>query len=458
MQNLTAFLRPALTVGIPALLMGTVLFPSTIVQAYDYGRDGRSGTSQTIFLKPNGPQTLLRYDLSGSDGADGKSYGKGYSYDDRDDHQTSGSYRRTDCDQTSVGGASDVTMPSGADGPRGGAGGNGGNGGSLTVYYQNLSDLQTILVNAQPGRGGQGGAGGRGQRGCKCPKSEWKVGDKTYKCTHGSRGSHGSSGASGQSGQMGKLFLIRGAQTIAGDNPQSRQVLNQLIQNPYALTLNRWDARNGALRLLASGSTIDDTYREYRDRLEKTVKVNWNAKSNLQEYSSQYATINLQNSGAIAVEFDDKQLWTIVEQSEVNSKPTEKPITQVTIKSMIHQREVTQLTPGLSDKRNRDFTLNLIDTAGKSDLLDTQFSVRVRSMGQGGRLGSFGPGTTEYEGVIPANLVMRDYNRFVLNLGGLPIDAEVFRSGVELDVEITATRSLGTRSAQQKIDWSGTVY
>jgi hypothetical protein len=125
---------------------------------------------------------------------------------------------------------------------------------------------------------------------------------------------------------------------------------------------------------------------------------------------------------------------------------------------MVHQREVTQLTPGITNKRNREFTLNVIDSAAKSDLLDTQFNVRVRSIGINGRWGGFGNSTTEYEGALPANLVTRDYNRFILNLGGLPIDSDTFRAGAELEVELTITRSLGNRSAQQEIHWTGTVY
>ncbi len=398
---------------------------------------------------------LQPFDLSGRDGTDGESYGGFLT------NTFGGSGRRTDCPSTDTTEAKDVTMPSGASGPNGGSGGNGGDGGSLTVYYQNLSDLRTIFVNAQPGRGGRGGFGGPGEKGCKCPRSEWKVGDKTYKCTHGSRGSAGNDGAPGRSGQIGKLFLIRGLQPIAGDNPNRRQTLNQLLQTPQNLSLNRWDAKPGARSLLAQGSTIDETYQEYRDRLEKIVRLNWTASSNVNEYASNTATVKLQHSGEIAVEFDDQQLWTVVKQSETPVKTPAKtpvpPITEVSIVSMVHQRDVTQLTPGLSDKRNQAFTLNLIDSAAKSDVIETQFRVRVRSIGSFGRAG-FGAATTEYDGALPANLVVRDYNRFVLNLGGLPIDAEVFRAGAELEVEITATRSLGSRSTQQTIHWSGSVY
>ncbi|MCX5963330.1 MAG: hypothetical protein NT070_09340 [Cyanobacteria bacterium] len=61
-----------------------------------------------------------------------------------------------------------------------------------------------------------------------------------------------------------------------------------------------------------------------------------------------------------------------------------------------------------------------------------------RSIGSNGRWGGSSNSTTQYEGVVPANLVSRDYNRFVLNLGALPVDADVFKTGAELEIEITA--------------------
>lgn len=242
--------------------------------------------------------------------------------------------------------------------------------------------------------------------------------------------------------------------------------LSTLLQASPTLSLNRWDYKFGALGLLSQGSLIDNQYQEYRDRLEKTVKLTWNAKASIAEYSSQTAQLSLQNNGTIDVAFADPQLWSVVQQSEAPANPINKPsdnpttavTTTVAINSIIHQREVTQLTPGITDKRDRAFTLNIIDTAGKSDLLETTFIVRVRSIGSNGRWGGFSTSTTHYEGAVPANLVTRDYNRFVLNLGALPVNAEVFKAGAELEIEITAQRSLGTRSIKKTIDWSGTVY
>ncbi|BBD68386.1 hypothetical protein NIES4072_43010 [Nostoc commune NIES-4072] len=70
---------------------------------------------------------------------------------------------------------------------------------------------------------------------------------------------------------------------------------------------------------------------------------------------------------------------------------------------------------------------------------------------------SFSGYKTEYEGDIPNELVTRDYNRFTLALGKLKIPDEALRPGVNVDIEVVATRSLGIRSAKQTISWQGAI-
>lgn len=65
---------------------------------------------------------------------------------------------------------------------------------------------------------------------------------------------------------------------------------------------------------------------------------------------------------------------------------------------------------------------------------------------------------TEYEGDIPNELVTRDYNRFTLALGKLKIPDEALRPGINVNIEVVATRSLGIRSAKQTISWQGAVH
>ena len=130
----------------------------------------------------------------------------------------------------------------------------------------------------------------------------------------------------------------------------------------------------------------------------------------------------------------------------------------MSINAVVHQRDVTKLTAGISEKRDRDFTLALIDSGAKSDLVGTQFSVKVKAGSGSGIPNRLGNGETYYEGIIPSNLVTRDYNRFVLNLGALPVPSDTFKTGNDVQVEVKAIRSLGNRSTTQTIDWSGSVY
>ena len=457
-SRLNARLNLSILVGSSVLLSSVAINP-TIARAdsasgnFTPGQNGQSGESKAIFFpKPE----RINLDLSGSDGVAGYSPKSHYNRENEVDHL-----------YHSVHGAGNQVgkQAKGAAGLDGGNGGNGGDGGSLTVYYQDLSDLKNISVIAKPGLGAKGGVGGAGKSGERCavqhPKKDEDK-EKKSSCTDGDRGADGRNGSRGRDGSIGQLFLIKGQQQLAGDVPKMDGPLSLFLNTPQSLSLNRWDDKPGALGLLALGSVIHPVYHEYRDRLEKTATVTWNAKADIAEYKGQPTQLILQNNGAIDVGFADSQLWTVIQQSEApvkpSNKPSDKPTTIVAINSIIHQREVTQLTPGITDKRDRAFTLNVIDTAGKSDLLETQFSVRVRSIGSNGRWGGYSNSTTHYEGAVPANLVTRDYNRFVLNLGGLPVDADVFKTGAELEIEITATRSLGPRSTQKTIDWSGTIY
>lgn len=440
-------------------LSATIVLNSAVIgpaQAEFRNRSGADGPSKTIFLESS-PQPIS-IDLSGQDGSAGRRGGNAYSYGDREsEHEEDWNDRRDSskqCHNSDVGKvARNITMTSGKNGSNGEDGGKGGNGGNLTVYYQNRSDLKQIWVNAAPGRGGPGGRGGRGSKGCDCPKSSWTIDGKTYTCTDGRDGLRGSRGADGANGRMGRLRLIAGQTPIAGDTPEVRMSLEKMINLPsIPLSLNRWDTHQGALSLLQVNSRIDDEYQEYRDRLEKTAKIAWRAQASSTDYGSQVATLQLQNSGQINFQWLDRGLWSKVEQIDSPKGTT------VAIDAVVHERDAVKLTAGITEKHDREFTLAVIDMAAKSDILETRFSVKVMSRSSNARPGDFGNTTTHYEGVLPPTAVKRDYNRFLLNLGSLPVPDETFKVGNDVAVEIQIIRSLGTRSATQTIDWSGTVY
>lgn len=92
--------------------------------------------------------------------------------------------------------------------------------------------------------------------------------------------------------------------------------------------------------------------------------------------------------------------------------------------------------------------------AAKSDAINTQFRIKFRAQDN---LYGFSGYKTEYEGDIPNELVTRDYNRFTLALGKLKIPDSALRPGVNVDIEVVATRSLGIRSAKQTISWQGAI-
>jgi hypothetical protein len=95
-----------------------------------------------------------------------------------------------------------------------------------------------------------------------------------------------------------------------------------------------------------------------------------------------------------------------------------------------------------------------VDLAQKSDTIDTQFQLKYRSTDQDSGRERY---RTRYEGEIPVELVRRDRNRFILDLGKLPIDSRFLQSGISVDIELTVTRSFGGKSAQQEINWQGSI-
>ena len=88
--------------------------------------------------------------------------------------------------------------------------------------------------------------------------------------------------------------------------------------------------------------------------------------------------------------------------------------------------------------------------------LDSSWQIRATFAPEGtsDRGGDRGllPLRTRYDGTLPANLISRDGNRFVLALGQLPISACDLVPGVRIEVELTATRSFAGRSAKQKLE------
>ncbi|WP_414569668.1 collagen-like protein [Nostoc sp. CCY 9925] len=406
------------------------------------GRDGSSGQNQNIFV--NGSPVNL--ELSGTDGEDGEDGERGY---------------RPNCRNQPDNVSHDIDAPDGGSGGDGGKGGDGGNGGSITVYYTNLADLRNIFVRATGGEGGRGGRGASGTTGCKCRRRKWEVQtcegtpgtpnykctNKVYRCSDGNDGRDGSDGSDGRDGSFGTLSIVNSKEPLADDNPTVKLAISELTNKPFKLSKNKWNVRQGAVSLLAPGSAIADNYREFEQRLEEAFQIVWQERQPITSFANEAVTVNLTDSKQVEVTFPE-DLWV-----DGNSK-SEANLTTFTVNHAIPKKDVTRLAVAEFADAGQNLNLKIVDLAAKSDAINTQFRVKFRAKDSSYGFSDY---KTEYEGDIPDEFVTRDYNRFTLALGKLKIDNEALRPGVNVEIEVIATRSLGERSAKQTIRWQGVV-
>ncbi|MBW4645748.1 MAG: collagen-like protein [Goleter apudmare HA4340-LM2] len=406
------------------------------------GRNGRDGQSQTIFTDGS-PVNL---ELSGQDGEDGEDGRRGY---------------QPHCGSQPRNVNHNIRAPNGGNGGNGGRGGDGGNGGSLNVNYTNLADLRQILVRASGGKGGRGGRSGYGGEGCNCRTRRWEIETcegtpgtpghkctkKTYRCHDGRDGEYGINGSNGNQGRLGTLSIIQGKEPLASDMPTLQSAITELSGKKLDLSKNKWNIRTGAVSLLAPGSVIADEYREFAQRLEGSFQLVWQEKQAIASFANQTATLSLDDNKQVAITFPE-DLWI------AGSSKTESDLTTFTVNHAIPKKDVTRLAVAEFLGAEQDLTLKIVDLAAKSDAIQSQFRVKMRSRDNSAGFSDY---QTVYDGDIPAELVTRDYNRFILALGKLKIPTAALRPGVNVDIEVVATRSLGERSAKQSINWQGTI-
>ncbi|HLO87900.1 MAG TPA: collagen-like protein, partial [Nostocaceae cyanobacterium] len=213
------------------------------------------------------------------------------------------------------------------------------------------------------------------------------------------------------------------------------------------LSKNKWLLRRGATALLAIGSVIDDEYREFAGRIEGNFQLLWQERQPITSFANQQVTLNLNDNQEIELDFSE-DLW-LAGNSNIQGN-----LTQFTVTNAIEKKDVTKLAVSDFADSGQNLNLKIVDLASKSDSLNTQFRIKYRARDEFG--GAFDYRTV-YEGDIPSELVTRDYNRFILALGKLKIPSDALRPGVNVDIELVATRSLGKRSAQQTLKWQGNV-
>ena len=343
----------------------------------------------------------------------------------------------------------------------GGDGGNGGNGGSLTIYTTNRDYLQQIYVVATGGEGGEPGIGGQGGQGCKCPVSYWneqtckgKPGSSKYscttrelQCTDGYNGRKGRSGRSGRGGRLGNLTVINLDKSLAPDRPQATLTIGDLKDRGFTLSRNEWETKTGATDLLAPGSIIADKYQELIARHEHTVLLVWDAAQPVGDFSEERITLSLDDENNPSLQFPD-DLW--LETSEIKREQ----ISEFFVFNAVREKDVTRLKHQGISGTGTNLKLEIVDRAGKSNIIDTDFSIkfRVSKSTDDARFHRVFDYKTKYEGKVPADAVEQNGDRFIINLGQLSIPPEYLQPNTAIEVRLVANRSFADKySKQQKI-------
>ena len=402
------------------------------------GRAGTPGPNQTIRAEGQ-PRQLY---LVGGDGDNGRDGGRGD--------------RAQNCRSQPRNVRHDLQAADGGEGGDGGDGGVGGNGGNTTIYYSTRADLRQIYVDARGGRGGLGGRGGEGGEGCRCRYRDWEVETcsngtcttERFFCEDGEDGYYGRSGDPGRDGQAGAVSLINQTDSLLPETPSQTQSLDVFLQRPVDLSRNLWEQRSGVLALLAPGSIVADTYREYVGRVEGQVQIQWEAARAPNAFVGLAPTASIQADGRTQVNFPE-QLWVAGDYQQVDA------VTTFVVTGAVRADDATRLAWGTIRGRSTDFVAAVIDRAGESEYLNTTFHLTYRTANGDPRDDRRLRYTTRYEGTLPADLVTRDNDRFELALGRLPVSGRHLQGGTYVQMELTIQRSLGSNSATQTLTWQG---
>ena len=396
------------------------------------GRDGRlgeSGLDQTLVVEGRGRSLQLR-GTSGRDGEDGRRGEDAYN-----------------CSQPSYS-SYNLRGADGGDGGAGGDGGDGGDGGNLTLYYSQLDELREIYVDAGGGEAGYGGYGGYGGRGCSCRRRRWTVNDERYYCTSGRSGRRGGTGRAGNEGEPGQLRIVAGTTPLEPEQPSLELPLSVLSDGPVDLSKNVWVRRRGARSLLGTGSVIADEYEEFVERLERSVALAWNSDRRPSDFADLEVRVSLHDDESVVMTLPE-ELWI------QGSWQEEGPVSTYSVDYSLRRSEATELAIADANRNPREFNIAVVDTAQQSEVLETEFAVKIRSTRSRAGFRHVRDYQTRYEGQLPAHLVSRDYNRFVLDLSRLPLEARDLTSRTQVQVELIVTRRLGDYEAQQTLLWQG---
>lgn len=408
-------------------------------QAGGTGKNGTNADNLTIFADGS-PLTL---NLAGRDGENG---------------QKGGDATAPNCVNQPLNATTNLQAPDGANGGNGGNGGDGGNGGSLTVYATNPAVLSKVFVSAAGGKGGQAGAGGLGSQGCNCAKPYWTVetcsgspGDSNYRCstqefrcTNGRSGVSGNAGLPGREGVAGRLTWINLNKPLESDKPSIALPMTTLKDKGYTLSKNRWETRQGARALLAPGSVIDDEYLALVERVERSFLLIWNAPQNFSDFADRVVTLTLNEQQDIQVKMPE-DIWLEGTTQKRNE------VTEFVVYNAIPASSATRLRETALSGSGQDLRLFLIDDANQSNLIATKFNLKYSITQSDPRFRPPSDYSTKFSGEVPDTLVTRNGDRFVLNIGQLPIPPEFLKPGLGVQIELVATRTFSGYQATQKL-------
>ncbi|BAQ66703.1 hypothetical protein [Geminocystis sp. NIES-3709] len=421
-------------------------------QIIGFGKDGAEGTngkdgnigrnSEALTIFADG--SPLNLNLSGQEGLSGENGATG---------------ENALCDNQPVNVNYNLVGGNGGDGGTGGNGGDGGNGGSLTIYATDKNYLRQIYVQSNGGKGGRPGEGGNGGSGCQCPKPYWTVescsgkpgspdyscGTKEFRCINGENGKNGRSGRAGRDGKLGSLTLINRNQPLAPDRLTASVTMAELKNRGFSLSKNIWETRTGATNLFAQGSIIDDQYLELVERVENSVVLIWNAPQVFAPFGDRTITLNLQDDRNVAMKFPE-DLWLETNILQRNN------VTELFVFNAIKSQDAIRLKNKSLSGFGENLQLEIIDEAEKSDLIATNFYIRYSvSNSPEARLRPVSDYTLRYEGEIPPQFIRYGNNRFIIDVGKLPIDSRHLEVGRAVQIQIDAKRTFANNSATQTL-------
>jgi hypothetical protein len=245
-------------------------------------------------------------------------------------------------------------------------------------------------------------------------------------------------------GLPGRLTLINLNKPLENDRPAASLQMSELKEAGATLSKNRWETRSGALSLLAPGSAIEDEYLIMVERIERSFLLVWNAPQSFSQFAERNLTLSLEENQEIKVEVPGDVWLETTTQRRDN-------LTELVVYNAILQKDATQLvSEGLSGNGS-NLQLRLRDRASLSNLVGTQFQIEYRTTRSDPRFRPVSDYRTRYEGEMPVELINLNGDRFILNIGQLPIEPDNFKSGLGVEIEVTATRTFAGYSAEQKL-------